>query len=176
MTRSSLTVLAGLLAATTLRAVAGELSPQDFAYEVPLTTPGSAAAYRVPIPLEVYRHVAHEDLRDVRVFNARGEVVPYELETPEPQPAARPQGRSLALFPLRGEARVALDGLRISVQSQGTAVNVQTAGPQASGSTGRPGTTDHRARVASATGRLRSELERAVARREDGGGSRARHW
>ena len=127
MTRSPVAVLVGLLAASALPATASELSPQDFAYEVLLVTPGSATAYRVSVPLDVYRNVAHEDLRDVRVFNARGEVVPYELETPEPRLAARPRGPSLPLFPLRGEARVALDGLRISVQSQGTTVNVETA-------------------------------------------------
>jgi hypothetical protein len=124
VSRWSATAILGVVAVTGLPAAAAELSPQDFAYEVPIATPGSGAAYRLPIPLEIYRNVAHEDLSDVRVFNARGEVVPYEIETPAPRPVARTPGQSLPLFPLRGEARVVLDGLRISVQSQGTAVNV----------------------------------------------------
>jgi Protein of unknown function (DUF3999) len=126
MTRSWQSVSLGIFAAAPLLAAAAELSLQDFAYEMPITTTGSSSAYRISIPLDVYRNVAHEDLRDIRVFNGRAEVVPYELETSEPKPVTRSQGPSLPLFPLRADARVALDGLRISVQSQGAAVNVQT--------------------------------------------------
>jgi len=125
MRRSIAAVPALLIAASCLAAPGPDLSPQDFADAVPITTPASAAAYRVAIPLEVYRKVVHDDLRDLRVFNARGEVVPYELQAPQPTPPTRPEGTVLPLFPLRGNARVTLDGLRISVQSNAAAVSVQ---------------------------------------------------
>jgi len=118
-----------LMLAPLAAARAADLSPQDFAYAMAITTPAQAAAYRVAIPLEVYRNAAHEDLRDLRVFNARGEVVPYELEEPSREPAVRAPGPALPMFPLRADSRVTLDGVRVSIRSQGAAVNVR-AGPQ----------------------------------------------
>jgi Protein of unknown function (DUF3999) len=104
---------------------AADLSPGDFAYGMQVTTPVAAAAYRATVPLEVYRKVVHEDLSDLRVFNARGEEVPYELQQPEPKTIPRSEGPSMPLFPLQRDAHVALDGLRITIQSQQTAINVQ---------------------------------------------------
>jgi uncharacterized protein DUF3999 len=114
-----------LLPATLGWTADAELSPKDFAYGMPITVPAPAAAYRVAIPLEVYRKIVHDDLSDLRVFNASGEVVPYELQEPQPKPASRPPEQSLPLFALRGNARAALDGVRVTIQSLGTAVNVQ---------------------------------------------------
>jgi Protein of unknown function (DUF3999) len=120
----------GLLWASAFRcAGAADLSPGDFAYGMQITAPATAAAYRVTVPLEVYRKVVHEDLSDLRIFNARGEEVPYELQQPEPKTIPRSQGPSMPLFPLQRDAQVALDGLRITVQSQHTAINVQGGAP-----------------------------------------------
>jgi hypothetical protein len=113
-----------LLASVVASTAVAEVSPHDFAYGMPILTPAAAPAYRLAVPLEVYRKVVYEDLRDVRVFNARGEVVPYELE-PRPRAGTRQPELSLPLFALRGDSRPVLDGVRITVQSQGTAVNVQ---------------------------------------------------
>jgi hypothetical protein len=118
-------MLALISAGAPLLSAAGDPSLQDFAYAIPITTRGSASAYRIAIPLDVYRNVAHEDLRDIRVFNARGEGVPYELQDAPPKPVIQSQGPSLPIFPLRADARVKLDGLQISVESQGAAVRVQ---------------------------------------------------
>jgi hypothetical protein len=111
------------------RAQAAELSPEDFAYGMTITTPAPATAYRVAIPLEVYKKAVHEDLRDLRVFNAQGEVVPYELMPPPATPVEQPPGVSLPLFPLHGNSRVTFDGMHVTIQSLGTAVNVEAAGP-----------------------------------------------
>src|SRR2546423_6159209 len=120
MRRSAYLVVALTSASAIPWAEAADLSPQDFAYGMPITTPAPAAAYRVAVPLEVYRNVVHEDLSDLRIFNARDEVVPYELQQPQPMPVARSEGPSLPLFPLRGDSRVTLLGLRLTIQSQGT--------------------------------------------------------
>jgi len=103
-----------------------ELHPEDFAYGIVLETPNPGTAYRFALPLDVYRKAAHEDLRDLRVFNSRGDVVPYELREPDAQPATRPQGSSLPLFPLRADSRATLNGVRVTVHSEGTAVDLQT--------------------------------------------------
>jgi hypothetical protein len=107
---------------------AAELHPGDFAYGMPIETKGAGTAYRLTLPVEVFMKVAHEDLRDVRVFNARGEVVPYELRPAAPQATTRPQGPSLPLFPLHGDARASLNGVRVTIHSQGTAVDLRTVG------------------------------------------------
>jgi hypothetical protein len=127
MTRLVYLLLALLSASVRLCAQAADLSPQDFAYGMQITTPAPAAAYRVVVPLEVYRQVVHQDLSDLRIFNARGEEVPYELQQPEPKAVPRSEGPSMPLFPVRGDSRVALDGVRITIQSQRAAVNVQAA-------------------------------------------------
>lgn len=110
-------------------AVATELHPEDFAYGMPIESGTAGTAYHFTIPAEVFMKVAHEDLRDIRVFNARGEVVPYELREAAPGAATRPQGPSLPMFPLHGDARASLDGVRLTIRSQGTAVDLRSAGP-----------------------------------------------
>ena len=128
MIRSVLLFLSifGITLAT--RSPAAELAPEDFAYGMTITTPTAATAYRVAIPFVVYQKTAREDLRDLRVFNAAGEVVPYELMPPPALPVEQPQGVSLPLFPLRGDSRVTLNGMHVTIQSLGTAVNVEAAG------------------------------------------------
>ena len=92
MRRSAYLVLALTSASATPWVEAADLSPQDFAYGMLIPTPAPAAAYRVAVPLEVYRRVVHEDLSDLRIFNARGEVVPYELQQPQPKPPQQDEG------------------------------------------------------------------------------------
>lgn len=120
---------AAALSVTSAGAAIPALSPQEFAYGMAVVAPTAAAAYRVAIPLEVYQHVVHADLGDVRVFNAAQEAVPYELQRPPALPRTTDPESSLPLFPLRGDVRTALDGVRVSIQSQGTAVRVQTDAP-----------------------------------------------
>ncbi len=110
---------------------AAESHPQDFAYGMAIETPAAGTAYRFTIPVEVFMEVAHEDLRDIRVFNASGAVVPYELRQAPPQPTTRPQGPSLPLFTLHGDARATLNGVRVTIQAQGTAVDLRTAAASA---------------------------------------------
>jgi Protein of unknown function (DUF3999) len=105
---------------------AAELHPADFAYGTPIETRSPGTAYRFTLPVDVFMKVAHEDLRDLRVFNARGEVVPYELRQAAPRAIIRPHGPSLPLFPLHGDARASLDGIRVTIRSAGTAVDLRT--------------------------------------------------
>lgn len=126
MSRSIRSLLLLLLAGAGGSAAAADLRPQDFAYGMPIEAPTAGTAYRFTVPVEVFTKVAHEDLRDLRVFNAAGEPVPYEVRQARPKPAARPQGASLPLFPLHGGARASLNGVRVTIHSQGTAVDLQT--------------------------------------------------
>lgn len=127
--RSALVVVLACGASGT--AFAAELHPEDFAYGMPIETEGAGTAYRVTVPVEVFTKVTHEDLRDLRVFNAHGEVVPYQLRQTPPKATTRPPGPSLPLFPLHGDARASLNGVRVTIHSEGTAVDLQTAGAAA---------------------------------------------
>ncbi len=99
--------------------------PGDFAYGMRINAAQSSAAYRVAIPVDVYSKSTHDDLRDVRIFNADGELVPYEIQQAPARAASAPQTTPLPLFPLRAGSQPMLEGLRVTIQSSRTAVNLQ---------------------------------------------------
>ena len=119
----------GLLIAGSV--LAADLSPDDFAYGMPVLTPGSAAAYRLALPAEVYQRTVHDNLSDLRVFNAQGEEVPLVLALPAATPPTAASARPLPLFPLRGESVATLDTLRLTIGEQGSTINLQTQGAHA---------------------------------------------
>jgi hypothetical protein len=104
---------------------AAELSPQAFAFESPINTATQAAAYRFTVPLAVYQNTFREDLADLRVFNAQRESVPYSLLRKAPS-TNRATDTQLPLFPLPSGSRVVIDGVRVTIDSPGSAVNLQT--------------------------------------------------
>lgn len=111
------------------------LSPQDFAYGMPVVTQEPAAAYRLELPLDVYRKVVRADLGDLRVFNSQGASVPYELRSPEQPSATRPPGTRLSLFPLRGDPGKALDAMRLTIESGRASLDLRTQGAPAAPAT-----------------------------------------
>ena len=115
-----------LLLLASSSAHAAEAKPQDFAYGMPVLATELATAYRVSLPLEVYRNSARTDLGDVRVFNAGGEQVAYAILR-RTEPAVPPAGVALPLFALRGDTRAAIDGLKLTLSSPQGSVHVQTA-------------------------------------------------
>lgn len=113
-----------------------ELAPSDFAYGAQVLTSGEGAAYRASLPLAVYQKVVRGDLGDVRVFNERGEAVPYRIERPSSQFAVQSLLTSLPLFTLRGDPRATMDAIRISIESGATRIEVQA--PAAGATTSSP--------------------------------------
>jgi hypothetical protein len=128
MTRVARLLLVLSAAASISAFAAAEISPLDFAYGIPIVTPGDAAVYRLALPPEVYQKAVRPDLGDLQVFNARGEPVPYAIEQPLPPRSARPPGRPLPLFALRDDSPAALNAMRVTIASQGSHVSVQTRG------------------------------------------------
>lgn len=104
-----------------------DLTPNDFAYGIKVVTTSEAAAYRVALPLAVYQTVVHADLSDVRVFNERGEPVPFRLERPRSQSTTQPTQTVLPLFTLRGDPGKALDAVRVTIESGNTRVEVPSS-------------------------------------------------
>ena len=106
-------------------AAAAELTPEDFAYGRIIATPEQAAVYRLAMPAEVYGRTVREDLGDLRIFNARGEVVPYTVKRP-PGETRRAALVSVPLFPLKGDPVAALEAMRITIESGKAAVSLRT--------------------------------------------------
>jgi hypothetical protein len=73
-------LMLGLLAT----GAASAASPQDYAWQWPIQTQGDAAAYVLELDAEVLANVTRADLRDLAVFNAQGQPVPFA-----PWPAER---------------------------------------------------------------------------------------
>lgn len=121
-------VLALLFALGATTASADALAPVDFAYGQPVITPEPATAYRVALPLEFYRSSARPDLGDVRVFNARGEVVPFSLQRPSLETLQSLPAVKLPLFPLTGDKSASPDAIRVTIESGHGAINVETQG------------------------------------------------
>ena len=105
--------------------------PDDFAYGSRLEADGKEALYEVAMPAAVYRGVAQPDLRDVRVFNGSGEVVPHAWRARRTEGTEATPPVALTLFPLKAEPGVTVDGLAISVRRSAggaTTINVTSGG------------------------------------------------
>ncbi|WP_207886275.1 DUF3999 domain-containing protein [Pseudomonas sp. 30_B] len=105
-------------------------APADFANRVPLEISGNGPWYRVQLPIEVLFTARHGDLRDVRIFNAEGEALPYSLRTSaasEKEVRSEVQAR---IFPLRGASGSAAgDNLKIVRSTTGTILEITPSAP-----------------------------------------------
>jgi hypothetical protein len=82
--------------------IAADEAPDAYAYRLPLRT-GAQAFQRVTLPATVYEHLAYADLRDLRVFNGAGEIVPFAVVPPVPPPPQVARA-PLLVYPLRTDA------------------------------------------------------------------------
>ena len=128
-------LLPAILTAASLSAAAAE-SPGDFAFAVPIEGLGADALHRVAIPQAVYESAAFSDLRDLRVFNGAGEVVPYAFR-PVDRISEKPAPVTLPIFPLRGPRDARSEDLDLSFDKSAGKVSVRlssrgaTAAPSA---------------------------------------------
>jgi len=106
-------------------ATAAELEPRLFAYGMPIVTPAEAAEYRLEIPPEVYLKSVQPGLRDLQIFNGKGEPVPFAISQPQVPPRAHPAGTPVPLFALRDDSPAALSALRVAIESHGSDIRVQ---------------------------------------------------
>lgn len=102
-------------------------APDDFAYGVTLAPPEAAEAYALPLPEAVYRTVTRRDLRDLRVFDARGAVVQHALCAPETPLERHATAWEAGIWGLpAGSAPAAAQGTRLDLHTaDGTRLQVQ---------------------------------------------------
>lgn len=127
MKRPTAALLALCVAAA---AHAADVAPSDFAFGMKVIASGDAAGYRVSLPLAVYQKAVHANLSDVRVFNGRGEVVPFTIERPS-EPAGHPAvaPTEVPVFTLRGDTASALDAVKVTLATGSTTINVAPPSP-----------------------------------------------
>lgn len=118
-------LLVGVTVVATLPANAATFRQTDYAYSATLRVTGSGPAYVAPLPLEVYRAVAHADLSDICVVNSSGEVVPFAVRRPESPPSNTPEPVTLRLFPIRGTSDGSGEALRLRLRQGETAVDIE---------------------------------------------------
>ncbi len=118
--------------------VGANLRPEDFARGMAIAIEAGAGspAWRVSLPIEVYRALVRADRADLRVFNERGEVVPYQLRRPQAPSAVTGAFVSLPLFALQGDPAQALRDVRVRIESAGASVSV--AAPASTDAAGAP--------------------------------------
>ena len=104
--------------------------PAEFAATLPLAAQGSEALQRVELPVAVYANAQFADLRDVRIFNAANELVPYALIGDAPPPPAAAESFSPPVFPVWGVPGKRIDQLdvRIEQREDGTVASIKTMG------------------------------------------------
>jgi len=89
--------------------------PGDYAYALPIEGVASEALYRVAIPRVVHEAAAFPDLRDLRVFNGAGDVVPYALR-PLANTGEQPAPVALPFYALRGQRGARVDDLDLTLE------------------------------------------------------------
>lgn len=105
--------LAVLLAAPAL--AEAPLRPDNFGQRAVIATADGGPFYRVNLPIAVYQGVKRPDLGDLRVFNGRGEVVPYALLREQAQTQSRQSEHEVPFFPLPAAAGANGDATALSV-------------------------------------------------------------
>ena len=118
--------LFGSVCASVAGAADAPLKPMDFAYGMALQTDGRDGVYKVALPLDVYRMIRYADLRDLRVFNADGEVVPHVVTRSAGSMSVKSEPIELPRFPVYASAQSKLGDLDLQIKrdSQGTVINL----------------------------------------------------
>lgn len=106
------------------------ITSRDFAAGYYLKTDMKGAVYSLELPEDVYRTVKSSDLKDVRVFNGAGEVVPHDFRIVKTDPTTLRDKETIPFFPLT-EANTTNDlagfSLQVSRNNTGAIVNIKSA-------------------------------------------------
>jgi hypothetical protein len=101
---------------------------EQFAYAIPLDVPAASPVVTLALPTAVYRDCVDAGLRDLRVINGAGEVVPYALRRTPASTRGAAKAARVPLFPMRGDAAQAAPALQLSIVDGRTQLEVQGAG------------------------------------------------
>ncbi len=108
-------------------------APDAYAYGWPIEPQTPADYYELELPLEVYRSVADPSLRDIGVYNARGEPVPRLISAPASPQAPPEETLELAVLPVYAPPGTPVGEVRLSLDrsSGGASVRIESGAPAA---------------------------------------------
>lgn len=106
-------------------------APGDFAYAAQIEISSQEALLWLELSPEVYEGTVRNDLGDLRVFNAAGEVVPHAFLPQSEGTKVLVAPLRVPLFPLRGAAAVGLEGVDVKVDRTGIQTRVTLRGREA---------------------------------------------
>src|SRR6476661_6947973 len=89
-----------LLAGVMLAAAVGHAEPAPYRYQAPIAIDAPAPFVKMALPVAAYGHVEQDDLRDLRVVDAKGERVPFAVLPPLATVQLSEQVREASLYPL----------------------------------------------------------------------------
>ncbi|MFN3768610.1 MAG: DUF3999 domain-containing protein [Ectopseudomonas guguanensis] len=99
---------------------------QDFRHGAPLQLAGEGPWYRLELPIAAHFAAQHGDLRDLRVFDAQGQVQAYALIPGRSETVAHEQEHGVRWFPLYGRADAqAAPALRVERSTTGTLIELR---------------------------------------------------
>lgn len=92
-------------------------TPADYAWLFPLATPDAdASAWRIDLPPEVYARIHDAELRDLEVFNAAGQPVPFARVSPRAETTLRTRDIALPTLALPAQSRAQAADLRLVIE------------------------------------------------------------
>jgi hypothetical protein len=134
-------LMLGLCAAPLSAVEAVAETPGDFEAHAPLTLVGKGPYYQLTLSIEAYLVAQFPDLRDLRVFNAQGDAVPFAMIGRQSRNESALERTPVAWFPLYGPSASsdAIPEIRVERRADGTVVSVNgsdrsdAAGPKLRG-------------------------------------------
>ena len=104
-------------------------SLDDYAHRAEIKSAGAGPFFHLPLPMAVYRNSLSPGLRDLRVFNAAGEMIPHALtlKTDMPQPTVVQS--ELRGFPLYSDQHAVSQGIQIRREKNGALVSIEPTKP-----------------------------------------------
>ena len=119
-----------LVAAIAAPALGDEPKRDDFAYGVEMRPGGDAPLLRVRLPIGVYRKLTRTDLGDLRVFNARSELVPNELWRQADESQSETRTVELDVFPLEDATPAAVAAVKVRIERGAESASLQVTGEE----------------------------------------------
>lgn len=108
---------AGCVLVAVLAGAAHAATPGDYAWLFPLATPAAdASAWRIDLSPEVYARVHDTELRDLEVFNAAGQPVPFARVSSRAGANSRTREVALPVLALPAQARAQGADLRLVIE------------------------------------------------------------
>ena len=101
----------------------------SFSHQAQIKTEGTEPYFHFPLTLDVYQNSLSPDLRDLRVFNAAGELVPYALTVKTDLPQVTVTQTELKGFPLYSDEQTENKGIRIRREKNGELVSIDPVKP-----------------------------------------------